>query len=983
MTPERLEQIGEVLEKALALDASQRGKYLDEACASDAELRREVESLLDSHEQAGSQFLNEAAISGLGSPKTPGRAEVGAGRRVGPYLVEKEIGHGGMGEVFSAVRADGQYKKKVAIKLVRSGYDTELILERFRNERQILASQDHPNIARLLDGGTTEEGIPYLVMELVEGAPIDDYCDARKLDVTSRLQLFRQVCGAVQYAHQRLVIHRDLKPSNILVTPEGSPKLLDFGIAKLLDSSGSTEATMLRPMTPEYASPEQICGEPITTASDVYSLAVVLYRLLTGRSPYHLDTHTPAKLADAITHEEPERPSTSVQRTESVIRNGEPRGLTPESVSSTREASPLRLQRRLRGDLDFILLKALRKEPARRYASVDQFAEDIRNHLEGLPVSARKGTWSYRTGKFVQRHKAGVAAAALVLVTLITGIVATLREARIAEANRRRAEARFSDVRKLANSLMFEIHDSIEGLPGATAARKMIVQRSREYLDSLAEESTGDASLQRELASAYERLGNVQGDMYGSSLGDAKGGLQSLQKAVAIRQAVVAANPRNVEDLIALVRAYHETGRVQWYALGGTKEGLQNLHRAVAIGESAVRMDPENLNAIEALARAYQYLGDIQGGSGLRGGTADLREALENHRKALPLLQRVAEAAPSDPEKPYLLSRATIGVGDDYVRTGDAEQALKSYQRAEEILRPVAEKVNNTVYRRGFAVCHTRIGDALLMIGRPSEALAHYRKERQILEPLAMADPKDMVVQSTFATSEGDIGHAMVEAGQVEQGKATLLRAMARTAAHAKAVGDSYSRALLASTAALVGESFERGGDNASAQRYYAQAFDLYLATASADPADVEDAVNVAIMRNHLGNVRLKSGKLVAALEDYRNALAGEEALAAASPDDIELLYARADTFAGLGGTSVALALDTAGDKERARRWTEARDWYAKSLSTWQRIPNPGSVSPNLFQVTNPHEVARRLTECNAHFVLLKQSAPSDSAPQR
>jgi serine/threonine protein kinase len=737
MNPERWQRVKQLLDQAIVLEESERSSFLDRECGNDADLRREIDSLLASHDEAGTGFLKAPAIN---LPKETQTAPARTGRRIGVYQIIEEIGRGGMGEVYRAARADGQFTKEVAVKLVRGGLDTAFVLERFRNERQILATLDHPNIARLLDGGTTDDGIPYLVMELIEGTRIDSYCDGHGLSITERLQLFRQVCAAVQYAHQRLVVHRDIKPSNLLVTKEGVPKLLDFGIAKILDAAVGSETTAARPMTPEYASPEQIRGEPITTTSDVYSLGVVLYQLLTGYSPYQGDTRSPHALARAVCETEPGRPSKAVLRPQPARGDDQSEPLTPEQVSRSREGSPAKLQRRLAGDLDNIVLMALRKEPQRRYGSVEQFGEDVRRHLEALPVAATKGSWNYRAGKFVQRHKVGMAATVIVLLAVLGGVAATVREARIASANQRRAEKRFNEVRKLADSLMFEIHDSVQGLPGATSARKLIVQRSREYLDSLAQEATGDVSLQRELASAYERLGNVQGDMYGSSLGDATGALQSLQKALAMRQAIARANPDNIEDLIGLARAYQETGRAQWFSLGGTKEGLQSLRQAVATAEAAVNIDSENINAVETLARGYQTLGDIQGGSGLRGGTADLHDALENHRKALPLLQRVADVTPSDPEKTYLLSRTTLGVGDDLVRTGDAAQALKYYQRAEEILRPVAEKVNNTVYRRGFAVCHTRIGDALLMIGRPAEALSHYRKEWQILQPLAVAD---------------------------------------------------------------------------------------------------------------------------------------------------------------------------------------------------------------------------------------------------
>jgi len=309
MNSEHWQRVKELLDEAIGLDATERSPYLDRMCAADAELRSEVESLLESHEQAGINFLKNPAVDlRAAAPSMPTRI----GSRIGVYEVLEEIGQGGMGEVYRAVRADGHYTKEVAIKLVRGGYDSRSVLERFRNERQILASLDHPNIARLLDGGTTDDGIPYLVMEMVRGRPIDRYCEDHGLDITARLKLFLEVSAAVQYAHQRLVIHRDIKPGNILVTEEGVPKLLDFGIAKILDPTAGAEATVASPMTPEYASPEQIRGEPITTATDVYSLGVVLYQLLTGRSPYPAKTRTPHEFARAICDLEPERPSVAI-----------------------------------------------------------------------------------------------------------------------------------------------------------------------------------------------------------------------------------------------------------------------------------------------------------------------------------------------------------------------------------------------------------------------------------------------------------------------------------------------------------------------------------------------------------------------------------------------------------------------------------------------------------------------------------------------
>ncbi len=468
MTPERWKQIEAVFEKALELPAAERTAVLERTCEADEDLRREVASLLSSHQQAGS-FIEHQSLFLLEEESDAPQAALTPGQMVGRYKIDKEIGRGGMGAVYLAARADAQYQKHVAIKLIKRGMDTDYVIGRFRNERQILAGFEHPNIARLLDGDTIDNGLPYFVMEYVEGVPIDEYCDAHALSITERLELFRQASAAVTYAHRHLVIHRDIKPSNILVTDEGVPKLLDFGIAKILQPGGGAEtiatATGLRLMTPEYASPEQVQGQHVTTVTDVYSLGVVLYELLTGHSPYRFKSRSLQDIARAVSETEPMRPSTMIDTVEEYAAgdNTAPAARTPELVSKSREGSPDRLRRRLRGDLDNIILMAMRKEPGRRYQSVEQFLEDIRRHLEGLPVLARKDTLTYRAAKFVRRNKVAAVAAALVLLTLIGGIIATTWQAHqakvneaIAKAQRTRAERRFNDVRKLANSVLFD-----------------------------------------------------------------------------------------------------------------------------------------------------------------------------------------------------------------------------------------------------------------------------------------------------------------------------------------------------------------------------------------------------------------------------------------------------------------------------------------------------------------------------------------------
>ena len=425
-------------------------------------------------------------------------------RRIGAYRVLRELGHGGMGTVYLAARADDQYQKRVAIKVVR-GLDSDQIVRHFRRERQILAALDHPNIARLLDGGTTEDGLPYFVMERVEGEPIDLFCDGRKLSVQERLRLFQGVCAAVQYAHQNLVVHRDLKPKNILVDAQSVPKLLDFGIAKLLNPEISGEAatgTALA-MTPEYASPEQMRGQPITTATDVYSLGVVLYELLTGHRPYGWQARDSLELLRAVCEEEPERPSTAVGRTEQRrLPNGAVQTTTPESASRTREGTPEKLRRRLRGELDNIVLMALRKEPQRRYRSVEAFSEDIRQYLEGRPVTAHKATVWYRTRKFVRRNALGVGAAAAVFLFAVGfGVVTTVQSHKIAR-ERDKAE-------RLATFMvdLFNVSDPSEARGNSITAREVLDKGAEKISQELKDEPETRAALMATMGKVYQGLG--------------------------------------------------------------------------------------------------------------------------------------------------------------------------------------------------------------------------------------------------------------------------------------------------------------------------------------------------------------------------------------------------------------------------------------------------------------------------------------------
>lgn len=746
MTPEEWQRIRPILESALELDSARRLAYLDGACA-DQSLRREVESLIAVHEQAGTDFLNSGPVPGF-LAEDEKYFRLLPGKRIGVYEIEEEIAVGGMGAVYRAIRADGQYQQRVALKIVRSELGADSTGTRFRNERQILASLDHPNIAKILDGSTTADGLPYFVMEFIDGLPITAYCDQHKLTIDERLKVFRTVCSAVHYAHQHLVIHRDLKPGNILITSDGVPKLLDFGIAKILNPSLLAEnaaATFagLWVMTPEYASPEQLRGEAITTATDVYSLGLVLYELLVGRSAYRFTSHLPHQIARAVLETEPEKPSTAIRH------KGEIRGDSPE-----------KLRRRIARDLDNIVMKAIRNDPRDRYSSADQLSEDIRRHLEHLPVFARKTTVAYRCRQYVLRHRVGVTAAALVFLSLLTGIALTLREARIAQANQLRAERRFNDVRTLANSLMFEVHDSIKDLAGATPARKLLVSKALQYLDSLSREAAGDKSLQRELAEAYERVGHVQGNPYSANLGDTVGALASYRKALAIRESIAAADGNSEENQRSMANDYEWVG-LAMEATGDSSGALEFYRKDFAIQEHFVQTAP-SAKSQERLAGAYFLIAHCY------ASLQDANSALENYRKSAAIRETIARDLPSVQAR----LAGTYGFMAGILRElGDRRQAAAAQHKALEITKELSDADPTNATNRGFLdEAYYWEGFYLEKDGHFVEALANYRRALVDFRALASADPKETRTKQYVGMCEKSMGTALVGIGRITQG---------------------------------------------------------------------------------------------------------------------------------------------------------------------------------------------------------------------
>ena len=677
MSPEavRWARIEEIFQGALDLPESARDAYLAAACGDDAALRGEVDSLL-AHAPAARQDLDRVVENAIGEVQGADLPGVDAGTKLGPFELVREIGRGGMGTVYLAYRTGDEFRQSVAVKLVSRGMDSRAILGRFRNERRILAALEHPNIARLLDGGSTPDGRPYFVMEYVDGLPVTDYCRDRDLDVPARLRLFVDICGAVEHAHRRMVIHRDIKPANIMVLRGGIPKLLDFGIAKLLDQTDTPDmaltATNMRLLTPEYASPEQVRGEPVSAATDVYGLGAVLFELLTGRKAHAMSGNSQLELERAICLGDTRLPS--------------------EAVLEAQGPSAAKLARVLAGDLDNIVLMAMRKEQARRYQSAAELAADIERYLEGRPVAARKDTLAYRAAKFIRRNRTAVAAGVIVVLAVTGGVASSLYEAR-------RAERRFSQVRKLANRFLFDFDGQIAYVPGTTKAREMLVKTALEYLDSLSSESGSDRALRAELAAAYESVADIQGRPAWPSLGKHQESLQSYRKSRTILESLAAAGPAEQEILISLTRVILKTARLE-IALGDTAAAERSMDRALPFARRLPRMVNGQLKDYAPLTVATDQLAMLR----LR---KDPAAALKLSRENLDVWRRLVAATPT--EKTSIgLAIALQRVGLASAETGDLTAARAAYTESVSIFEGLKRTAKGNVHidKSLLAVAH-------------------------------------------------------------------------------------------------------------------------------------------------------------------------------------------------------------------------------------------------------------------------------------
>jgi tetratricopeptide (TPR) repeat protein len=728
MQPETWIEVKQILADAIELPADRRDALLDVRCDGRPDLRREVEALLTAHAEADA-FLDspvEASASEESRSLT--------GRQFGPFRLGPQLGSGGMGVVYEADRVEGGYEQQAAIKIITLPADDPEALARFRLERQILATLHHPNVVTLIDGGVSPDGDAFLVMERVDGVRITDYCSERQLPLPERLRLFEAVCAAVQHAHQHGVVHRDLKPANILVTADGTPKVLDFGVAKIVAPTERdvTATGLLGPMTPDYASPEQLRGLPVTTAADIYALGVMLYEIVSGQRPYSTKGLTLDRVLDVVVNDEPSRPSTAARRTPAT---------TPYPATA------------LRGDLDAIVRKAMHKTATARYGSAQELADDLARWRASKPVLAREPSFGYLVRRTIRRHRAAAVATLVAIVAMVGGLGVALWQMRVAADERDRAQARFNDTRQIASALIFKVHDGLVPLPGSTPIRKMIVAEALTYLERLSRDPAGDDGLRRELATAYQRIGDVQGHPGGANLGDREGARDSYRRAVALLEPLASrpgAPPAIAGQLAGIELELASTER----ALGHADAAMTLIASGVTRARALVSAAPADIDARSLLARAYFA----------QASNSDPKDALPHWNEAAALYGGLLAERPEDPERQRNVALVEKYLGANYQLRRDLDRAVEHYQRAHALdeKRLQARPGDRTVMF-DVAIDLSNIAGIDQLAGRLDAAAAGYERSLVMRSQLYALDPNDVQIASRVAFAHNRLTNLYVQ----------------------------------------------------------------------------------------------------------------------------------------------------------------------------------------------------------------------------
>lgn len=817
-------QIKQIFSEALELEEDDRKDYLEKACGNDKDLRDEVVSLLNAYEGPGPMGKKTLGSMGV-SVFAQFEEQTQKGKRVGPYSLVHLLGHGGMGSVYAAERADGQFEQRVALKLLRTGFTSPNQTRRFLAERQILASLNHEHIARLLDGGVTEEGQPYIVIEYVEGQPVDEYCDVHQLTIRQRLELFVNICEAVQYAHRQLVIHRDLKPSNILITEGRIVKLLDFGIAKVLNpekvlaGEPALTQTGLMPLTPAYASPEQIRGETVSTASDVYQLGVVLYELLTGGRPYDVAGRTPSEIEQVICEKPPTRPSTLLSETGSTMVDSKTEAQLRQ-ISVARRTNPAQLRKRLRGDLDTIVLKALRKEPARRYDSAEQLATDIRRYLSGRPVEAHPDSWLYRAGKFTQRHKRALFAATFVLIG-VTGLITYYTWQLTQERDFAQMEAEKAEQVSTFLTDMFKSADPGEAR-GETITARELLDRGTERIDELASQPEVQAGMMDVIGQVYTNLGFYE---------EAH---PILEQALELRSQLYGdIHPETAQSHVHLATVLHDLG---------------NYHQAIPHFEKALeifRIIPGHISPEYASALAI---------------SGSIEQARRNIEVAMVLQQEALEMridlfGPDHPE----VASSYNDIAILYEQLNNLEDAETGYRDALRIIR--IKEIDNTVL---LAQILSNLGRVLMNKGAFMEAEERLMESLQIRKYLFGDNHQNTgwVVHSLANLNRNRGEYSSAE--RLYEESLSILR---------EAMGKSHP--LVAQVLVDRGEMYMQTDNYPQAERTFREALTMYEETLNKGHSHITST------RRKLGSSLAQLGRFEEAEELLLKSLAGARGLVA------------------------------------------------------------------------------------------------------
>ncbi len=824
--------------------------------------------------------------------------------RVGRYRILKELGRGGMGSVYLATREDDQFRKKVALKLIKRGMDTDEIVRRFKLEKEVLAALNHPNIARVLDAGATEDGRPFLVMEFVEGTPVGEYADEKNLSVPERLAMFLKICAAVHHAHQNLIIHRDIKPSNILVGPDAEPKLLDFGIAKLLDPALSTASLVttaeMRLMTPEYASPEQVQGSSLTTSSDVYSLGVLLYELLTGHRPYQFRTRMQDEIVRVVCQVEPDRPSTAVSKVEELTTgDGTTRTLNPGDIARVRANQPQRLKRRLSGDLDNIMLKALRKDPKRRYSTAQELAEDLSRHLEGHPVQARPDTWSYRTTKFVHRNRWQVTAGGVFVGLLLGGVVATTLQAQRAMAAEGQVVAQNVELRDAMKSFLTQSRAEIKKLEGARPALNVLARTSTTVVEKLVDPNTPDPELRFLLAEGYQQIGDNQLGTREGGDQDPTAALESFRKSATLLQNLTGADAQNPQYKIALASSTIRIGDA--LERKAETDAAEKEYAAAAATLKDVRADGAlEVDRKRIMGHALNSQADMLARRNDPG-------AAGVYAQSMTIRQELVAADPKNLTLRRDLSNGYNRQAKVLEQNGDYDGALAAYRQSLDARQQINDAGPNGQSKRDVMNVKEDIANMLLQTGRTAEAQATATDAFGMARSLRDADPNNGRARTDVVRIGGVLLEVLMDRGATDDA-VKLARDLATDAtALATENAASPQRAYYAALAQTrLGESLLAVNDAPAAADAFGSAARGLGALIDKDPKTGAFTESAAAARIGAGDALTAQNLPDRADAEYRAAASSLEELAKTTPLGASAKQALADAYARVAVTSAA-----------------------------------------------------------------------------